>query len=212
MPGRLHSRSCDAAPDEQDQARPYRDARLPRRSDPRLRGRGLDLPQRSLHLERPGCRAAAHEVDPAAPQANRQGQRAQRAGAGRLHRHVPQARRQSRADRRMLRPQYIGDGQEPDRSKYTTPDRWAELVFDRGLAALRLAGLDRHQPDPHAAISRRPRRKGRGSYLAAAARRDRALHRPVEQPRRHGADAVPRHRQRGLLRRRTWAARASGSS
>jgi hypothetical protein len=106
--------------------------------------------------------------------------------------------------------QYIGDGQEPDRSKYTRAAldgrNWYSIEVWQRYASPVWMDINQTRTLQYRGGARR---KGRGSYLAAAARRDRAVHRPVEQPRRHRPDAVPRHRQRGLLRGRTWAARAS---
>jgi hypothetical protein len=96
--------------------------------------------------------------------------------------------------------QYIGDGQEPDRSKYTQPldgRNWYSIEVWQRYASPVWTDINQTRTLQYRGGARR---KGRGSYFAAAARRDRALHRPVEQPRRHRSDAVPGHRQRGLLR------------
>lgn len=61
--------------------------------------------------------------------------------------------------------------------------------------------------DMLASIPKRAGRKRRSAYLPASTRCDRALHRPLEQSWRRGANAVPWNRQRGLCGCRDGPAR-----
>jgi hypothetical protein len=116
---------------------------------------------------------------------------------------------------RMGIPDYVltfrKPGDNPERVTHTDEDfpvtlwqQWAEPIWtvadSLDLVDARAVGrahMARHQPERHAAVPERARRRRRAPHLPIAARGDSSLHPHVDQPGRRRALAVRWHRERG---------------